>query len=96
VDIWCANEHNFATRQLCRTGSKEHNIWIAERAKDLGGDWQPYKGLTLRSGFVSATTEAQIYEALNLPFIPPEQRESGQFESFARIERAPSHERKII
>ena len=87
VDIWCANEENFATRQLCRTGSKEHNIWIAQRAKDLGGHWHPYKGLTLRNGFVPATTEAQIYEALNLSFIPPEKRESGQFESFVRSTR---------
>jgi DNA polymerase/3'-5' exonuclease PolX len=75
LDLWCANNENFATRLLCRTGSKEHNIWIASRAKAMGGHWNPYKGLTMAGRLVEAPTEEAIYAALKLPFIEPQNRE---------------------
>jgi DNA polymerase/3'-5' exonuclease PolX len=36
VDIYFANEETWSTLLLIRTGSKEHNIFLAKRAKDLG------------------------------------------------------------
>jgi DNA polymerase/3'-5' exonuclease PolX len=75
LDIFCATAQTWATLQLCRTGSKEHNIWFAQRAIDHGGHWNPYKGLHLSDGLVTATTEEELYAALKLPYIAPENRE---------------------
>lgn len=75
LDLWCANNENFATRLMCRTGSKEHNIWLASRAKALGGHWNPYKGLTFAGRLLETPTEEAIYQALKLPFIEPRHRE---------------------
>lgn len=82
VDVWFTDEERFGTVLLCRTGSKDHNIWLAGRAKLRGGHWHPHTGLDLR-GRVHARTEAEIYEALDLPFIDPVQRESAFFRTLA-------------
>ena len=96
LDVYFADQTNFATRFLCRTGSKEHNIWLAQRAQERGGKWEPYEGLNLppsppRSGrgnegevslsLVPAATEADIYQALGLGFIEPANRESAWIKS---------------
>jgi DNA polymerase/3'-5' exonuclease PolX len=73
LDLWCANDLNFGTRLMCRTGSKEHNIWLAQRAQRHGFHWDPYRGLeTPRRTLLAAATEAEIYAKLDLPFITPE------------------------
>lgn len=75
LDLWCATESSFATRLMCRTGSREHNIWLAERARSRGHHWNPYRGIT-RAGELRVThTEEDLYEALGLEFIPPRHRE---------------------
>lgn len=67
---------NFGTILLCRTGSKEHNIWMVERARQAGFTWRPYSGLFDEQGWcLAAEEEADIFRALGLDFIPPEQRE---------------------
>jgi DNA polymerase/3'-5' exonuclease PolX len=88
LDVFCANEATFATRWMCRTGSKEHNIWVCERAQRMGGKWEPQRGLWVNDQGPSAkdqgnpnlkmgeaVTEADIYEALGLPWIKPKDRE---------------------
>lgn len=90
LDLWFATRETFGTRLMCRTGSKEHNIWMASRAKRRGWKWNPYEGLftggiwtTGPSGVEAyaggtlhpARTEAEIYQALDLPFIEPQNRE---------------------
>jgi DNA polymerase (family 10) len=74
LDVWCANEENFGSRFLCRTGSREHNVWLAERAKAHGGHWEPYRGLFMGSDRFSVS-EVCIYEALGFPFVEPGDRE---------------------
>ena len=76
VDIWTASPATWGTVLLCRTGSKEHNIWLAERAKRTGGHWQPHEGLTLAGERQPADTEEAVYAALGLPFIEPRKREA--------------------
>lgn len=91
-DLFGSTPTNFGSLLLCRTGSKEHNVWFAARAKRQGLHWQPYEGLarclstvqTAEGGqetnlgpVVASATEADLYTALGLPFIPPEQREIG-------------------
>lgn len=67
---------NFGTLLLCRTGSKEHNIFLVEHAKRCGLRWNPYRGVINPANEVIASeTEADIFQALELPFIKPEERE---------------------
>lgn len=63
------------------TGSKEHNVAMRQRAKDRGLKLNEY-GLFREDGSVVAcASEADIYAALGLPFIPPELREDmGEFD----------------
>jgi DNA polymerase/3'-5' exonuclease PolX len=89
LDLWFATPETFATRLLCRTGSMQHNIWLASRAKRQGDKWTPYEGVLTggqwrtvgeRDEYVSGTlkqfgTEAELYAWFSLPFIEPKQRE---------------------
>lgn len=85
LDLWLATEETFATRWLCRTGSKEHNIWLAQRAQQMGLHWDPYQGLITekRTFKIPALSEAELYEKLALPFIEPAQREEQFLAHFA-------------
>lgn len=75
VDVWFTDHDCFGTVLLCRTGSKEHNILLAKRARDLGGHWDPHHGVRLAGKHTRATTESDVYAALDLPYIAPEARE---------------------
>jgi DNA polymerase/3'-5' exonuclease PolX len=75
LDIWTASDANFGTRLLCRTGSMQHNIWLAEWARDLGGKWRSYDGVQIGLKTFPATTEEEVYESLGLPWVEPRNRE---------------------
>ena len=85
LDIWFARAarqdlfkkypSTWGTVLLCRTGSKEHNIFIAQRAREIGYVWQPMRGLTRGGNWLAGETEEEIFRALGLPFIEPERRE---------------------
>lgn len=67
---------NFGSLLLCRTGSKEHNIFMVEHAKRLGLVWRPYAGVFDGDGYcLAAESEPEIFKALDLEFVPPERRE---------------------
>jgi len=71
---------NWGTVLLCRTGSKEHNIFLAQRAQKLGFKWETMIGLTFAvdmkgSQIMASETEEEIFKELGLPFIKPEDRE---------------------
>ncbi len=76
VDIYVADEATWATLLLIRTGSKENNIRLCSRAKDMGwhlaasGD-----GLfNEREERIAGDSEISIYNALGLPYQRPEER----------------------
>lgn len=85
LDLWIAQSErkslfeteptNYGSLFLMRTGSKEHNIYMIERAKTLGLEWNPYRGVLRDGKVIASATEAEIFEALKLDFIPPERRE---------------------
>lgn len=74
VDVFWTTEETWGTVLLCRTGSKEHNIWFAKYAEARGGKWHPGAGL-YKDGRVYAKSEEQLYEILGMSPIPPDKRE---------------------
>ena len=75
VDVWLVDPPTFISNLICRTGSKEHNILIADRARKQGKEWRSTKGIYCRGELMRLETESEFYHALNLPLIAPEERE---------------------
>lgn len=71
VDFYWASEETWGTLLMCRTGSREHNIWLAEVARGRGGKWHPYLGLSLNHQIYRGSEE-EIYSALGVPWLDPE------------------------
>ena len=95
LDIFLATPETIGSVLLCRTGSKEHNIYLAQRAAALGKAWVPNRGVVpmtrakaeglydggLREAVAEpAPDEASVYHALQLPFIGPVNRERAWLE----------------
>ena len=76
-DFFTGRQTNFGTLLLCRTGSRQHNIWLIEHSKRLDTPWHPYVGvIELEKGTtIASATEEDIFRALKLDYLPPEQRE---------------------
>lgn len=66
------------------TGSKEHNVSLRHRAKEMGYKMNEY-GLFKEDGTnIWVEDESQLYKAIGLEFIPPEMREDmGEIEAAA-------------
>ena len=76
VDIYLATEETFPMLLLVRTGSAAHNRSLAMRAQRMGLHFAADGRGILRDGArVAWRSEAEIFQALGLPFIPPEKRE---------------------
>ena len=78
------------------TGSKEHNITMRKRAKEMGIKMNEY-GLYKGDDIIPCESESEIFSALGLSFIPPELRENmGEIEAAERGEMPKLVERKDI
>lgn len=76
IDIFWATIDTFGSVFLCRTGSKEHNIALASYARARGKRWIPNKGVAIQGDTTfPAPEESIIYDLLDLPFIPIQQRD---------------------
>jgi len=85
VDVRALSPGSFGAALQYFTGSKEHNVAIRTRAVRMGLKLSEY-GLFRVEGDarVAGETESGVYEALGLPWIPPELREnSGEVEAAA-------------
>ncbi|MGI4830936.1 MAG: PHP domain-containing protein, partial [Janthinobacterium lividum] len=69
------------------TGSKHHNVTLRQRAIKRGYTLSEYALLRLEDNHVIASaSEAEIYNALDLEYIPPELRENcGEIEAAAKF-----------
>ncbi len=83
VDLRVVEPDCFGAALQYFTGSKQHNIRVRELAQRKGLKVSEYGVFTEKgSRRVAGKTEAEVYEALGLPFIPPELREdSGEIEA---------------
>jgi DNA polymerase (family 10) len=74
-DLLDTKPSNWGSLLLLRTGSKEHNIFIAQTARACCMEWKVYEGLFKDGKLVASATEDEIFAALYLKPIPPQKRE---------------------
>ncbi len=97
VDLRIVSEEEYPAALMYFTGSKEHNIVMRQRARERGMALNEYGLFKLNkekeTDFdqpVSASSEKQIYNKLDLNFIPPEHREDyGEFSYYEDNETMP-------
>jgi DNA polymerase (family 10) len=75
VDFYRANPSTFGIHLLVRTGSAEHNMWLAGYAISKGMRIKYSEGLIKDGVAVAGETEQGVFEALGLPYPLPSQRE---------------------
>jgi DNA polymerase (family 10) len=76
VDVRLLENECFGAALLYFTGSKEHNVVLRGRARDMGWTLNEYALTTLKGGrFVAGKTEKDIYDKLRLDYVEPELRE---------------------
>ncbi len=84
IELWIARIHsyapeftpgNFGSVLLYSTGPDEHRNHIVSRANHLGLTWEWQDGIRDETGVIRAgETEKEIYSALKLDFVEPEDR----------------------
>ena len=89
VDLRVVNPASFGAALYYFTGSKAHNIAVRKLAIARGLKLNEY-GLFKGDRSVGGRTEQDVFDAVGLPFIPPELREDrGEIEA-ARKKRLPA------
>lgn len=85
ADLLVVSDAVFASALHHFTGSKEHNIAMRELAQSKGLKVSEYGIVRAADGeMLTVKTEAEVFAALDLPFIPPELREDGSEIAAAR------------
>jgi DNA polymerase (family 10) len=92
VDLRVVRPEAFGAAMVYFTGSKAHNIRLRQRAIARGWKLSEYTLEDAETGdVVAATTEEDVYGALGLAWIPPEQREdTGEVEAAADDDDTPA------
>jgi DNA polymerase (family 10) len=85
VDVRALPPDSFGAAMQYFTGSKDHNVAIRTRAVKMGLKLSEYGLFRVEDDSrVAGETEAGVYQALGLPWIPPELRENcGEVEAAA-------------
>ena len=85
VDVRLLPRNSYGAALQYFTGSKHHNVALRQRAIKQGLTLSEYALLRLEDNVIVASeTEAEIYNALGLDYIPPELRENcGELEAAA-------------
>jgi DNA polymerase (family 10) len=81
VDLRVVPERSFGAAWQYFTGSKEHNVILRGRAKQLGlkvNEWGVFRVTPGKETYLAGATEADVYAALGWPEFPPELREARQ------------------
>ncbi len=76
VDLRVLDEESYGAALHYFTGSKAHNVAIRERAKEMGLKVSEYGVFRARDEKrLTGAREEEVFQAVGLPFIPPELRE---------------------
>jgi DNA polymerase/3'-5' exonuclease PolX len=77
IDFYRCTPDNYGSIKLMRTGSAEHNVWLAKQAIKQNLRWLHTKGLCDGNVVLAGSKEEDIFRFLNLKWIEPELREIG-------------------
>ena len=94
VDLRIVSEEEYPAALMYFTGSKEHNIVMRQRARERGMALNEYGLFKLNKeketdfdSPVPTSSETEIYQKLDLNFVPPEHREDrGEFQFYEENE----------
>ena len=76
AQLWVHPPEKFGTALQYATGSKDHNVYLRQLALEQGLSLSEHALTRVDgSGEILCATEAEVYGAIGLPFIPPELRE---------------------
>lgn len=76
VDIYFATPENFGMLMVVRTGSAQHNVWMAKLAQRLNRKFAAGSGVLDRDGNVlGSRTEEEVFGAFRLTVPAPDMRE---------------------
>ena len=75
LDFYRASNDNFEVIKLIRTGSADHNMWLAQLAISKGMRIKFSQGLIKDEKVIAGKTEEGIFEALEIPYKEPKDRE---------------------
>jgi DNA polymerase (family X) len=75
VDFYRAKPSTVGIHLLARTGSADHNIWLAGHAFSKGMRLKYSEGLIKNGVAIAGETERGVFDALCLPYTLPTQRE---------------------
>ncbi len=94
VDLRVVEDAAFGAALLYFTGSKDHNVRLRERSiargmrlNEYGLFHEPHRSETPPTEIVAAASEPEIYAALELPYWPPELRESDGLDAITATPR---------
>lgn len=88
VDLRVVQQESYGAALLYFTGNKDHNVALRQLAQQRGLKINEY-GVFRGDSRVAGETEESVYQAVGLPWIPPELREGrGEIEA-ARANRLP-------
>jgi len=89
MDLRVVPEASFGAALQYFTGSKEHNIVVRQRAKDLDLKVNEY-GVFRGDEQIAGRTEEDVYAAVGLPWFPPELRENRREFEWAAAGKLPT------
>ena len=91
VQLWVLSPERYGTALQYATGAQAHNVRLRELAQSQGLSLSEH-GFKLpgETGELLCATEEQVYNALGLPWIPPELREDRGEIAAARDGRLPA------
>jgi DNA polymerase (family 10) len=79
VDVYRARPETWGVILLVRTGSKEHNVKLCSLARSRGLKLSAAHGVVSQESefeeVIASRTEEEIFAALGIPFVKPEDRE---------------------
>jgi DNA polymerase (family 10) len=90
AQLWAHPPERWGTALVYATGSKDHNVRLREMALAKGLSLSEHSFARVKGGEdILCATEEEVYQALGLPWIPPELREDRGEIQAARANKLP-------